>query len=477
MDQRERASLGPDLVFGVILATGLMASSGWLNDPGTPWHLRLGRDILATGSVPRADTLTYTVGGSAWVDQSWLFDVVLAWVVEHGGWSLAVALAVLSIAWLYRALTSWLEADGVSPIAAVTTVILAAGVGSVHFLVRPHLVTFGMVAWTFHVCRQHHQQGGRLIWSLPPLMVVWANCHGGFLAGPIIVATAMVGHFLSGPPDPERRARSREFGLVLALSCLATLCTPYGLDLHRHVVRLLLTSGVTELIEEYQPAPFGRPNARVLEWIVLGLVALPSLTGRRIGRYDLVQGLVWLHFSLGSLRQAPLFALAIAPALGHLLDGAKTPARPVPDGSARRDRLRFAWIASLGLIVATCLGWNLGRLDPKRWPVEAMATLRAQPSRSRIFHEQDWGGLIEAEDQPGRKAFIDDRFELFGKQGIVDYLAILEGGPEWDKQRDAQAIDLVWVRPERGLARRLAVDPVWETIHRDPVSVLFVRRR
>src|SRR6185437_15509596 len=98
---------------------------------------------------------------------------------------------------------------------AATTAILAAGIGSVHFLVRPHLVTFAMVAWTLHACRVHHERGGRLLWTVPPLMVVWANCHGGFLAGPVILATAMVGHAVSAPRDNAWRGRLRDYGVVL----------------------------------------------------------------------------------------------------------------------------------------------------------------------------------------------------------------------------------------------------------------------
>ena len=393
MERRERVSLGPDLVFAVLLATGLISGTAWLNDPGSPWHLRLGRDILATGSVPRVDTLTSTRVDTPWVDQSWLFDVGLATVVDHGGWSMAVALSVIGIAWLYRSLARGLESDGVSPLSAATTAILAAGIGSVHFLVRPHLVTFAMVAWTLHACRVHHERGGRLLWTIPPLMVVWANCHGGFLAGPVIVATAMIGHALSGPWDADKRSRLRDYGLVLGLTALATFCTPYGIDLHRHVVRLLVTSGVTDLIDEYQPMPFGKPTARVLEWVLLGLVALPSLTGRRIARYDLSHGLVWLHLALGSIRHAPLFGLAIAPALGHLFDGALSGGREEKAKASRRDWPWLAIAASLAIIVLVEAGWRPGHFHGERWPLDALPVLDARPTGARLFHEQDWGRL------------------------------------------------------------------------------------
>ena len=82
-----------------------------------------------------------------------------------------------------------------------------------------------------------------------------------------------------------------------------------------------MSSGVTTLIEEYQPAPFGKPEARVLEMAVLALMALPALVSRRTDRYHLVHMLVWLHLALTSIRNAPLFAFAAAPALASLLDG------------------------------------------------------------------------------------------------------------------------------------------------------------
>src|SRR3954453_943105 len=92
----------PDVVFGIVLAVVLIGGrSGFLNDPGTFWHLRLGREILETGGVPRVDALTYSRAGTPWVDQAWAFDAGLAWLVERGGWSAAVAATALILALIY----------------------------------------------------------------------------------------------------------------------------------------------------------------------------------------------------------------------------------------------------------------------------------------------------------------------------------------------------------------------------------------
>ncbi len=469
---------GPqELVFAIVLATGLIGGrSGFFNDPGTFWHVRLGREILQSGHVPRVDSLTSTRAGVPWVDQSWLFDTGLAWLVEHWGWPAVVAATALILAWIYAGLTSWLIALGTSSLVAVVVAVLAAGVGSIHFLARPHLFTFAFVLWTLAACRAYHDRGSRLVWTIPPVVALWGNLHGGFLAGPIIVATAILGELASGGWAAGRRRKLATFAGVFLLSVLAPLLNPYGIGLYRHVGELLIGSGVTELIDEYKSAPFGKAEARVLEWVVLGLIALPVVSRSRPSLYDLSHAIVWLHLALGSIRHAPLFAIAVSPVLACLLDGLPSPSRPRV-ATHRTQQGLPAWpvLASVLLLGLAMLGIPLGRPDPGKWPLSALDALNRQPVDARLFHEQDWGGLISSECRPTRAAYLDDRFELWGKPAILEYVAAMQGGPTWDEVRDRDGVALVWVKPDRGIARRLLKDSDWIVLYRDDVSILFRR--
>jgi hypothetical protein len=49
----------------------------------------------------------------------------------------------------------------------------------------------------------------------------------------------------------------------------------------------------------------------------------------------------------------------------------------------------------------------------------------------------------------------------------------MTGGPAWDTVRDRDRIDMVWLRPDRRLAKRLLKEPGWSVLHRDKVSILF----
>ncbi len=469
---------GPgDVVFSVVIALILIGGRhGLFNDPGTPWHLRLGREILASGAVPRYDTLTFTRSGTPWVDQSWGFDVMLAALVDHAGWSAVIALTAVGLAGLYAAMARGLVRDGISPLVAVVVAILTVAIGSIHFLIRPHLFTFAFCYLTLRACQKQHERGGWGIFLVPLHTAILANLHGGFLALPVIVATAGLGHAISGGCDVPRRRDLLKFATAFGASCLAALANPYGIGLYRHVVGLLFSSGVTSLIVEYQPAPFGKPDAQVLEWVLLALVGLPVISVRRVDRYQLAHLLVWLHLALTSIRNAPLFALAAAPALASLLDG--LPLSESMRRSWKRAGHASIWPAAVTVTLSIFVAGrvHLGGYSPEKWPLASVATLDRQPTSARLFHEQDWGGFLEAECRPVRRSYLDDRFELFGKDAIVEYLDVLTGGPAWDRVRDRDRIDLVWLRPDRGLAKRLLKEPGWTILYRDHVSILYARR-
>ncbi len=464
---------GPaDAVFGFVLALLLIGGRhGLLNDPGTPWHLQLGREILASGCVPHSDTLTFTRNGAPWVDQSWAFDALLALLVDRWGWSAAIGLAAIGLAWLYRTMARDLIRDGISPVVAVLVSVFAVCIGAIHFLLRPHLFTFGFVYLTLRACQAQHLRGGWSVLKVTIYTAILANLHGGFVALPVIVATAGLGHALAGEWDAVRRRNTARFCLTFVASCAAALANPYGFGLYRHVAGLLYSSGVTQLIIEYQPPHFGTAEAQIFEWVILAMIGLPVVSARRLDRYQLCHVLVWLHLALGSIRNAPLFALVAAPGLATLIDGLpltirdawKRPARPAI----------FAAFATSSVILLVMSGLTLGGFDLKRWPIRALETLNQQPPELRLFHEQDWGGLIAAECRPERRSYLDDRFELFGKDAILEYVDVLSGGPAWDTVRARDRIDMVWLRPERGLAKRLLRESDWRIVHRDKVSILF----
>ena len=139
--------------------------------------------------------------------------------------------------------------------------------------------------------------------------MILANLHGGFVALPVIVATAACGEAVSGPWDEARRRDMTKFGLAMDAS---RSWRPWRILIDSAStgtsVNYCFSSGVTSLIDEYQSAPFGKPKVRVLEMAVLAFVALPAVASRKVERYQLAHLLVWLHLALTSIRNALVLA-------------------------------------------------------------------------------------------------------------------------------------------------------------------------
>jgi hypothetical protein len=56
-----------------------------LSDADTWWHLAAGRWIVENRSIPRTDTLSYSVPDQPWMNLQWLFDVFVYGVFRTGG--------------------------------------------------------------------------------------------------------------------------------------------------------------------------------------------------------------------------------------------------------------------------------------------------------------------------------------------------------------------------------------------------------
>ena len=54
-----------------------------LADPDTHWHITVGNWILTHGSVPVADSYSYTFTGQPWIAKEWLSQVLLALAFNH----------------------------------------------------------------------------------------------------------------------------------------------------------------------------------------------------------------------------------------------------------------------------------------------------------------------------------------------------------------------------------------------------------
>src|SRR3984885_9693752 len=163
-----------------------------LGDAGIGWHIRTGQLILASHAIPRVDPFSSTMAGHPWFAWEWLYDVLAGCLDTVAGLNGVVFFTALIIAltfsWAFRLLLG----QGTNFLVALILVLLAMSAAMIHFLARPHVLSWLFTVLWFWVLESWETPASASnlaspralpLWPLPLLMVVWVNLHGGFLLG------------------------------------------------------------------------------------------------------------------------------------------------------------------------------------------------------------------------------------------------------------------------------------------------------
>jgi hypothetical protein len=312
---------GADLIFiallGVLVFTPV--SMRLLGDAGIGWHIRTGQEILASHAVPRVDSFSSTVRGQPWFAWEWLYDVVVGKLEASLGLNGVVWLTALVIAAAFAGLFRLLIVRGTNVLVTLVLVLLAITASMIHFLARPHVVSWLFtLAWFWILDTSERdgfdgvgrERGGRKLWALPVLILVWVNVHAGFMLGFVLLGIFLLGAAWTWFRTKEGRIeevlvriksarRMRILALVAVLSAVASLMNPYGSTLHLHVYHYLSNRFLMDHIDEFQSPNFHGVSQKC--FLLLLLVTLATLAARgrelRISQGLTVLFAAFFHFA------------------------------------------------------------------------------------------------------------------------------------------------------------------------------------
>jgi hypothetical protein len=498
---------GADILFFILaLLIFQTARQGLLDDPGLGWHLRNIDAMLAQGGWLTVDSFSEPRDDHAqpWRSNQWLGEIPF-WLGERwAGREGIAAVAALIIAFTLRCLYRILLCDGSPwPVAVFWTSQAAMGI-SCSWVARPNLFTMPFVLATARVCVLFHEgrcSRRRTLWLLP-LFALWANMHGGFLAGfTLLGATMLIEMCLTlFATNAERRhaARVRAVHMLILLvgAFLSTLINPYGLSLYRWIFQLLGEPFFMDLHQEWKSPDFHGKGAIRFEWLMLLFPLLLALSRRRPNLVELGLSLLWFHFALNGFRYVPLWVVVVLPLLARSslnVPWLRQQARrfAASGEGSRLFNLRpgpAPWLWSLAGVVlllgfARAVEGRLARHQPDIIPSAALDRFleidaewrKRHGQRPVVFHSYDWGGYLTWHGGPDFRNWIDDRNEVQGKEHIQAYFSILGTDPGWNEKLDRARVQLICIQANAPLTFRLTESAAWRERYRDAWAVIFER--
>jgi hypothetical protein len=433
-----RALLGAVLI--LTAAVGLDA----LSDPDVWWHIRLGDWIIAHHQIPAGELFAYTAFGNPLVAHEWLSEVIFAALAAVGGLAL-VTLVMGIVAWSGMLATLLRgRMRGAGPVVLAVGLALGARVAEPVLGTRPQIFTFALVCWTLWIAESYLHSGGRRIWLLPPLFLLWANLHAGFIAGigflAIVLAAEVIKQRWSlGTVAPRKRIT----GLAVALgaSAVAACVNPYGPSLFVFAA----TTGATERqkgIIEWQSPNFSDPAEWVLLALLLTFVALTVMTlARRSlrGRFelrDIVLAGAGAALALTSVRNTAIcVAVMVPPWMAMAADVVRSlearRVRPRPVRAAGTPLmgavLIAAAVAGVGLVGARVAGDATPQGIAAAYPSCATALLAKSPTTQRVFTAYGTGGYVIYRLWPHASVYEYGESISLGTGVFDNYVRIADG--------------------------------------------------
>jgi hypothetical protein len=456
-------------------------------------HWRIGNWMIEHRAVIRVDQFSHTRTGAPLVSKEWLSEVLFASAGNALGWNGIVLLSAGLIATTLWLLYRQLLAEGNELVLSMALVLAAAFACSVHWLARPHLMTHLLAvvfAWRLRAYYLGREPVRWLFVTLVPLMALWANLHGAFAAGLVLVGVYCFGSVL------ERNwSNARTFALLTVACLLASLANPNGWKLHIQILSFLQTSELSGFANEFRSPNFhsGSTHGFSLELLILALTLLVVRPQWRATEILMIG--VWGYLALHSVRNVPIFALVVSPIIAAPLDQFLRKPRDAAwarlyqkfsTDTAALDRaadgrwLAVIAVALLGVVVTRTNALKT-ELLPDRFPVAALEKF-VKSGRANVllhgemFNAYGWGGYLMLE-LPERKVFIDGRNDFYGSDLVEEFNTVDDVKPGWEHVLDKYNVGWTLLPLKHRLNGLLALHKDWTRVYEDDVAVIYSRKQ
>jgi hypothetical protein len=473
------------LLLTAVCLLGLFSSA--IADTDFWWHLKTGEYIVERHSLPIPDPFAYTTPvtpahqGEEQVREfnlthEWLSQVLMYAVYAIAGFPgivLTRAVLLASLCGLAGFLAARLSASFYAGIAAACA---TASVAVAFTADRPGVISFLGVAVFVNLLELR-----RGWWALPPLALLWSNCHGGFLLG-WVVLLAYSAEPLLIRPRATRPRDSRKLWLVSACAIAASLINPNGFGVVSTVLAYRRSPMTANLIEWQAPKLWGAPYGfDILLYAALGILVL-SWRKVRPAHWILFAAFTWA--ALTAFRNTLLIGF-----LAPVLIAAYFPFRvKMPRG--------FAWASVILAAAGLGVGYAEGRFPQPgvaAWtiPWGAADYLFEHRVTGPMFNTYEQGGYLIWRMWPQERVFIDGRSLsetvyrdynqiLFNAGSIADQVS----GPREEllNRYGVQVVVMNTMDYVSGVLYPLAValaNPIsteWQLVYDDPQAVIFLRR-
>ena len=473
---------------GVFISFIFSYAIGPIADYDFWWHLKTGEVMVQGGGLLQSDPFNFTGDGlvsnieAVILKGYWLWQITAYGLYTLFGFN-GIFLFNLVIAFvMVGVVAQQMRRQRVGFALAVLLLTLGFSLmRNTYMLERPQIVSFLFTAILL-VQFARVRDGGQFGWMLPLLMMVWANLHGGFAVGDILLLCFLAGAVIEYRQDLPRL---RHILLWVGIAIGASLLNPNGALVFGELINFSNSP-----IGEFQSTWVKFQNGNwfvIILWLLIVLYGVGIWCSRRLYWPELIVVIFLAYSSVAYMRNVGFFSVAMLPVIGgHLQQGMTLRSRSIPP----RWGYLIVLVAAAGLLWQTSAHWqkvkNEGPVSSV-FPEKTAQFILDSGLQGQMLNGYDFGGYLLWKLYPQHRVFIDGRgleAEVFSdwRAMTVASLSEKEGGrKEFEVLLDHYGIDYVVsdIYNNSGrltpLLKFLMVKSEWIPIYVDHQSFILAR--
>jgi hypothetical protein len=441
------------------------------------WHLAAGDLIRNRGTVPFQDPWSFTLADKQWYNLSWLWDVMASVIVQYAGLGGLVFFVIACGAVIVGYLAFVCLSSGASAIATCVAVFFACLLyptfvtpPNIYLAASPNTATMLFCVVFYVECLKKTRW-----FLLPAAMALWANLHGGFPLGFLIVG------IFGGVALLRRDWTNFKIYSLVGIGCfIALFINPLGWHIYDGLTATLghfVQANITEWQSYYSNMKMpGSIPGIVYALIFVGL----ELHYRRSHPIPVESRLLsWAFLFLGlyQFRYMSFFFIFSALPLACHID------RLLPQ-RLKNFEIRPSLLAA-GIVGACALPLIFMRIEPTFALPEMLSEqdalyLRTHLSQARLLNNWNVGGLLIFRTQGAVPVFVDGRGATAYPDDLLrDYFSLLDWEVDeaaWDAVLEKYQIDAVlWVKAHDQLRRFLVDKRGWKEEYSGSYETVYVK--
>jgi hypothetical protein len=475
-----------DIIFVVVFMLALASGSQMLSiDSDLGRHLTIGNYILDNRIIPTHDLFSHTLSNESRPPYEWFAQILFAFANRLLGLDGVIVLSAVIIATTFALLFKFANRRCGSPIIAFLITFLAVGASSIHWLPRPHITTFLLLAiWIENLEELRKGKSVRLFTFLL-IMLFWANLHGGFVFGILAWCAYFAGWLWMKWQKKANDQAGRKLLAVGLTSLTASVITPslwHNWEAVLNNRSSFILSRTVETMPSNLATPSGFPFTILLALtVILFLVNYKTLSA---SHFLLLTGLGIA--SLLIARNVPLFVIACSPIVSELTKASLTHLTAWNrieerfSGFGRQSQWHIIPLAVIFLTVTFFANQYFNKyqtifqFNPQVFPVQAMNWLEVHPQSGRMFNEFNWGGYILYRAWPHQQVFLDSQSDFYGEALMKDYEQVAITRGDWENLLRKYQVRWAIIPPNWTLTKELKSHG-WKILHQDQTAVILVK--